>query len=269
MMNAHVKRWLTAIVVVPVLFAVIAWGGQTIFFALIAAVIILGVLEYNAMILKGATAGEKAQILVIAAVIPAIFHWGTPEALLCFLAFSVLAVFIFHLLSIRQEHFDILTVMKILFGMLYLPFLLSHLIWLRNAESGVLWIFFVIVLAFSGDVAAYYVGRTWGRRKLMPLVSSGKTVAGLMGLIAGSALGCLIFSWFFLPQLFPWHAALLGASGSAIGQLGDLCESVLKRTAGVKDSGTLLPGHGGILDRLDCLLFIAPVVHYYRIFILA
>ena len=265
-MKAHIQRWLTAVAVVPLLFAAVAWGGQTVFFTVIAAAVVLGVHEYISMVIPAATMSMKIQALVISFLIPVIFYWGSPELLTAFLAFSLMAVFILYLLNIREERFDILPVMKILFGVFYIPFLLSHLIWLRNDPQGVLWIFFVIVLAFSGDVAAYYVGRTWGRHKLIPLVSAGKTVEGLVGLIFGSALGCLVFSWFFFPALFPWHAVLMGVIGSTVGQLGDLCESVLKRAAGVKDSGTILPGHGGILDRLDCLLFISPFVHYYRYF---
>ncbi|HOF05337.1 MAG TPA: phosphatidate cytidylyltransferase [Syntrophales bacterium] len=267
-MNTHAQRWLTAAAVVPALFAVIAWGGETLFFIVIVTAILLGVNEYNAMVLPMSPGSEKIQTLLISLLIPVIFFLGSVELLLCLLAFSIPAVFILHLLRIRQEHYDVLPVMKIVFGTLYVSLLLSHLIWLRRGEDGALWIFFVIVLAFSGDVAAYYVGRTWGRRKLMPLVSAGKTVEGVAGLIAGSALGCLIFSWLFLPVLFPWHAVILGVFGSVLGQLGDLCESLLKRAAGVKDSGTLLPGHGGILDRLDCLLFIAPTVYYYRYYFL-
>ncbi|MDI9570266.1 MAG: phosphatidate cytidylyltransferase [Pseudomonadota bacterium] len=263
-MNSHIKRWLTAIVVVPVLFAVIAWGGETVFFVLITAAILLGVHEYAAMVLDRSQTNEKIQILAISSLIPAAFFMGSPETLIGLLAASVMVAFILCLARIRREGFSPLPVMKIIFGVLYVPFLLAHLIWLRRGDAGASWIFFVIVLAFSGDVAAYYVGRAWGRRKLMPLVSAGKTVEGLLGLVVGSALGCLIFSWFFLPQLFPWHAVLLGVLAGVLGQLGDLCESALKRAAGVKDSGGLLPGHGGILDRLDCLLFIAPCVYYYR-----
>ena len=268
-MNSHIKRWLTAIVVVPVLFAVIAWGGETVFFALIAAVILLGIHEYSNMVLDASQVHEKIQALVISALIPVVFFLGSPEMLLGILCAAMLTVFILYLARIKKENFNLTPVMKIIFGVLYVSFLLSHLIWLRRGEAGALWIFFVIVLAFSGDVAAYYVGRTWGRRKLMPLVSAGKTVEGVLGLVAGSALGCLIFSWFFLPQLFPWHAIVLGVFASVLGQLGDLCESVLKRAAGVKDSGSLLPGHGGILDRLDCLLFIVPCVHYYRYYFIS
>ncbi len=268
-MNAHVKRWLTAIVILPVLFSIIAWGSPEIFFVVIMAAILLGIHEYNTMAFAPALQREKAQTLLLALVIPMVFYGSTAELLLGVIAFSTLIVFILYLLRIRQDHYDLLPVMKILFGTLYVPMLLSYFIWLRRGDQGALWIFFVIVLAFSGDIAAYYVGRTWGRHKLIPLVSAGKTVEGTVGLIIGSALGCLIFSWFFFPKLFYLHALILGVVGSILGQLGDLCESVLKRTAGVKDSGTLLPGHGGILDRLDCLLFIAPFVYYYRYYFIS
>jgi phosphatidate cytidylyltransferase len=120
------------------------------------------------------------------------------------------------------------------------------------------------VLAFAGDIAAYYVGRRLGRKKLLPEVSPGKTVEGVIGLVVGSIAGCLLFRHFFFPLLPVVHTVVLGLVGSVIGQLGDLCESALKRAAGVKDSGTLLPGHGGMLDRLDCLMFITPYVYYYQ-----
>jgi phosphatidate cytidylyltransferase len=99
-------------------------------------------------------------------------------------------------------------------------------------------------------------------------VSPGKTVEGTIGLVVGSIAGCVLFATLFLPGVEAAHAVVLGFVGSIVGQLGDLSESVLKRSAGVKDSGTLLPGHGGILDRLDCLLFIAPFVYYYRVLII-
>jgi phosphatidate cytidylyltransferase len=268
-LNTHVQRWITALVLLPVLFIIIAWGSPEIFLVLILAAILLGMHEYNTMAFAPALQREKAQTLLIAFLIPLVFYGNSPELLLGVIAFSTLSVFILYLLRIRAEHYDLQPVMKILFGILYVPLLLSYLIWLRRDEQGVLWIFFVIVLAFSGDIAAYYVGRTWGRHKLIPLVSAGKTVEGTVGLIIGSALGCLIFSWLFFPQLFYLHALILGVVGSTLGQLGDLCESVLKRTAGVKDAGTMLPGHGGILDRLDCLLFIAPFVYYYRYYFLS
>jgi phosphatidate cytidylyltransferase len=135
-------------------------------------------------------------------------------------------------------------------------------------DKGALWIFFVLVLAFAGDIVALYAGKYLGKHKLVPLISPGKTVEGLIGLVFGSTLACLIFSYYFLPEISLIQIAILSVTGSIIGQLGDICESAIKRNYGLKDASSLLPGHGGILDRLDCLIFIAPFVYYYRIFVI-
>jgi phosphatidate cytidylyltransferase len=127
---------------------------------------------------------------------------------------------------------------------------------------------FVLILAFVGDVVALYVGKYFGKHKLTPLVSPGKTVEGLAGLVLGSTIACLIFAYYFLPEISLTQIAILAFTGSIIGQLGDICESAIKRNYGFKDASSFLPGHGGILDRLDCLIFIAPFVYYYRIFVI-
>ena len=112
------------------------------------------------------------------------------------------------------------------------------------------------------------MGKYFGKHKLAPFVSPGKTVEGLAGLVFGSTVVCLVFAYCFLPEIPLTQIAIIAFVGSIIGQLGDLCESAIKRTYGLKDAGSLLPGHGGILDRLDCLLFIVPFVYYYRIFVI-
>lgn len=263
-MNAHLKRWLTAAVAVPGLFAIIGFASEAVFGLLILAVIVVGVFEYNRLVFGHPFCWEKMEGLVLALLVPPLFFIGNASAVLAVVTLSLLAVFCLYLLRITNEHPDVVPVMKVVFGFFYIPLTLSHFIWLRQGEQGVIWIFFVIVLAFSGDVAAFYVGRTFGKRKLIPLVSSGKTVAGILGLVAGSTICCLVYAYWFMPGLFWLHAAILGFVGSILGQLGDLCESVIKRASGVKDSGAILPGHGGILDRLDCLIFIVPFVYYYR-----
>jgi phosphatidate cytidylyltransferase len=181
----------------------------------------------------------------------------------------MLVAFSLSLVGMDGHSIDLVSVSKLVLGFIYIPFMLSHFILLRHSEDGILWIFFILILAFSGDIAAFYVGRSVGKRKLMPLVSPGKTVEGTAGLLIGSIVGCVLFQHFFLPRLPVFHAAALGLSGGVMGQLGDLCESVIKRASGVKDSGSLVLGHGGLLDRLDCLIFIAPYVYYYRLFLTA
>ncbi len=123
------------------------------------------------------------------------------------------------------------------------------------------WLMFALLLSWVGDTAALYVGRPFGRHKLAPRLSPAKSWEGaIASLVAGAALGTLYMAW-RVPGL-PWPFVLgVGAAGNIAGQLGDLCESSMKRGAGVKDSGTSLPGHGGWLDRLDSTLFSVPVVY--------
>jgi phosphatidate cytidylyltransferase len=118
------------------------------------------------------------------------------------------------------------------------------------------------ILVFS-DSFAFFVGHAVGRRRLLPGISPGKTVEGAVGGLVGGVLGALAVRQLGLPGLPVLHAVFLGVAVSAMGIVGDLDESLLKRWAGVKDSGTLFPGHGGMLDRLDSLLFGAPVLYYY------
>lgn len=268
-MTSHLKRWLTAIVALPLLFSIILYGSATLFSILIIVVILIGVYEYHHIVFGMAHRWEKIEGMVIGLLIPLAASCGNLQLLLALLSFSVLVVYFTYLLRIRSEHFDILPVCKMVLGFMYIPLMMSYFILIRRLDQGVLWIFFLLVLAFSGDVAAYYVGKNFGRRKLLPLVSPNKTVEGTVALIVCSTIGCVVFQQIFFPSLPVGHAVILGFTGSIMGQLGDLCESAMKRATGVKDSGVLLPGHGGILDRLDCLIYIAPYVYYYRLFVIA
>jgi phosphatidate cytidylyltransferase len=118
------------------------------------------------------------------------------------------------------------------------------------------------------DTGAYYTGRTIGRHKLAPRVSPGKTIEGAIGGFVMAVVAGLLCKLVFFPEIPAAHALALGAVLGTIGQVGDLAESLLKRGSNVKDSGTLLPGHGGMLDRVDSILFCAPVLYYYsRLFV--
>jgi phosphatidate cytidylyltransferase len=158
-------------------------------------------------------------------------------------------------------------------GGIALPAIFTYLVHLRLLEgppvvrlglslpTGACLLFLVLAACWATDTAAYGAGRAWGRRKLWPSVSPGKTVEGSIAGLAASAVVVAAFGRLFGLQL---HSALvLGLLLGVTGQLGDLAESKLKRVAGVKDSGSLLPGHGGVLDRFDSLLFNAPVAYYY------
>jgi phosphatidate cytidylyltransferase len=123
------------------------------------------------------------------------------------------------------------------------------------------WLLFAMLLSWAGDTAALYVGRSFGKHKMAPVVSPAKSWEGAAGSVAGGMLVGGIYAHYLIPQAPLAQALLLAAAGNIAGQLGDLCESALKRGAGVKDSGTLLPGHGGWLDRIDSSLFSVPAVY--------
>ncbi len=150
-------------------------------------------------------------------------------------------------------------------GILYIGWLLSYFVALRGLDEGRDWVFFAVFTIIGSDTAAFFIGRALGRHRLAPRISPGKTWEGA---IAG-IFGAIIISLFLVTLLsLPLHygqAIFLGLLVSIFGQLGDLVESLLKRKMGVKDSGRLLPGHGGFLDRIDSVVFTGIVVYYYVI----
>ena len=145
-------------------------------------------------------------------------------------------------------------------GVVYPGLLISSLMRLRQLDRGEWWVILTLTITWLNDTGAYFAGRAFGRRKLYPRISPSKTWEGAAGGTLGSVLGALIVQHFWIPQLSPWGAALIGAGAAILGPIGDLSESMLKRAFGAKDSGRLLPGHGGILDRIDSLLFNGPFV---------
>jgi len=267
-MDSHIKRWITGVVAVPLLFVVIFFGSELLLAAVVTLIIAGGLTEYNGIVFGKGAVWEKTEVLVVGTLLPLAAYAGNIELMSAGITFGVLVVFLLFLLRLRVQTFDMAALTKVIFGFVYISFMVSYLILIRHFEHGVAWVFFIIVLAFSGDVSAFYVGKTMGKRKLMPSVSAGKTVEGTLGLIAGSVVGCVLFTLIFFRELPLLHAIVLGFLGSILGQLGDLCESAIKRTYLVKDSGFLFPGHGGVLDRLDCLIFIIPFVYYYSVFVI-
>lgn len=147
-------------------------------------------------------------------------------------------------------------------GLIYLPLLLGHLVLLRQLPDGRGWVFLVLFAVMACDSLAYFVGSSFGKHKLYPAVSPKKSVEGALGGLVGACLGVWLATALFLPDFGAEHVILVGLLIGVVGQIGDLFESLLKRACGVKDSGGIFPGHGGILDRLDSLLFAFPLAYY-------
>jgi phosphatidate cytidylyltransferase len=156
------------------------------------------------------------------------------------------------------------------FGVLYISLCSAHLVLIRVLPDGASWLLLLTAITAGSDTGAYYSGRAFGKRKLCPNISPGKTVNGAIGGIVAAVVTAVILACFLMPGVNFFRLALAAAVLSVIGICGDLAESIIKRGTGVKDSGTILGGHGGLLDRIDSLLLTAPLLYallYFRVLI--
>ena len=279
------KRVVTALLITPITFTAI-WFGEPWFTVLISVVSVLGAIEFYRL----ATASSASPLtyfgigLVLCFVIirnPDLvslikphFNAGLMVPLLLALSLSFPLV---RLIIRPGESKAFINWLWTIGGILYIGWLLGHLVALRGVVDGRNWLFLVILANAASDTFAFFIGRSFGRHHLAPLISPKKTWEGALAGVAGAMVLSLLFTTpqifsasnpLYIESLLPWQAPLIGILISVFGQLGDLTESLLKRRAGVKDSGKLLPGHGGILDRLDSILFAGVVVYYYIVWVM-
>lgn len=223
-------------------------------------------MEYCRMTLPArAIAGIIASLF--AAVLPGLFYSGSALFTSFAIAFLFLSFSLYILFSFKDIKSAASEAALLFFGVMYIPYLLGYLVLLRGQPQGFKWILLIMFIVMSCDSAAYFVGCRYGKRRLYPEVSPKKSVEGALGGLAGSLLGALIARLLFFAELSVGDALLAALLIGTLGQVGDLFESLLKRSCGVKDSGTIFPGHGGILDRLDSILFAAPAAYYYALFV--
>ena len=173
-------------------------------------------------------------------------------------------LFLFVLQFFRKDNQHALTGIALtLFGILYISWFLSFTIKIRFMESGVLWVAYLVSVTKAGDIGAYLVGTIFGKTGLIPHISPKKSVEGMLGGLLGSVLMSVVFDR-YLPLRFTFfHIVVLGLLIGAVGQIGDLSESLMKRFCKAKDSGSLLPGMGGFLDTVDSILFTAPIFYFH------
>ena len=177
--------------------------------------------------------------------------------------FASIAIFGLWFLKENKVKVSIDQVAYTLFGVLYIAGLSGYYLLIRNLEEGVAFIFSLFLIVWLGDIAAYYWGKNFGKKPLAPLVSPNKTIEGSIAGLVGSLLAGIIAARWLLDHIMIGHCLLIALLCGIIGQFGDLAESLLKRYTGVKDSGNTIPGHGGVLDRIDSLLFAGPVFYLY------
>lgn len=192
-------------------------------------------------------------------------HWSLALAYL--LAASALVVSIAVSISSDEADRRWKAMLITLFGVLYVGLPLSTVVSTRSLPAGEFLVLFLAVVTWASDTGAYYAGVLWGKHPLLPSVSPKKTVEGALGGLALAIVAAFLAQRWFASQLSSSDALILGVLLTGAGLFGDLFESIIKRRTGVKDSGGILPGHGGMLDRLDSLLFTAPTFYYYVAYI--
>ena len=266
------SRIITALIVLPVLIAsiLISWLAP-LFVALALAAMSLGLYEFWLLAKRRGMKPDVVVGFVGAAALFTIFYLDKTYENSLFLLLLVLPILTIVALTaamLRGAPYEgmIASVGATILGVMYVALLGGHLVAVRmgfeqRLSANLLSFFFLVIM--GSDTGAYYTGRLLGRHKLAPKISPGKTWEGAIGGMIASLLMAVLAHYWFFPEL-PLKAALpLAAVMNVLGALGDLTESALKRGAGAKDAAKILPGHGGLLDRLDSLLFNAPVIYYF------
>ena len=264
----HLKRWITGIVAVPIIYLLVM-AGETIFFLLIAAVSGVTLSEYYRAVFKPARRGPAAMIpglgLILAPVIVWVVNYRSMAHAPLIIAIDLIVTAGLTLPLFKDDNQAPYLVAKQVLGLVYIPLFLSFLVLLRSGEEGAQWIFWLLCIVAAGDTGAFYTGKSIGRHKLCPWVSPKKTIEGSIGGLCANVMVALLLKMLLLPELSILPSVIFALLIGAAGQVGDLFASEFKRAAGIKDSGTLLPGHGGFLDRLDALLFASPLAYLLKI----
>mgnify|MGYP000852022209 CR=1 FL=1 len=281
-------RILTALVGIPLAFVLVFWPGGLPFAVAMGAISVLGALEFYKGVRKiGARPVEWAGLLAVLFFVFSArtfrYEEGTTIGAIFPTALTLLLILSFTVEMIRRERAPILNVGSTVFGAIYVGWLISHLVVLRGVrldvpesellhwnplgDPGACLVMLTFLGTWACDTGAYFLGRSFGKTKLAPKLSPNKTWEGAVGGFGSSVVVTLIAGYFIH---LPWvHCLALGALFGLFTQLGDLSESTIKRELDMKDFGTMVPGHGGILDRFDSLLFTGPVAYYYAVLFLS
>ncbi|HEX4287250.1 MAG TPA: phosphatidate cytidylyltransferase [Terracidiphilus sp.] len=269
------RRVLTAAVLAPLALALVLFGPKWLITLVVAAVAMLAGWEFLSLAERcGAKPPRFAVMAALAVLFVGNYQW--PDQTLILLSGLCLSLFACCTFRTPVERVLIDSCSSV-FALIYVGLTLLALPTLREQSNGPSLVIFLLFVVWSGDITALYVGRLWGKKKLAPAISPNKTWVGAVGSVLGSMLVTVGLYWLSL-QLVQWNFTKLSFADEAwwwwlamavvvnvAAQVGDLAESALKRSAGMKDSGSLLPGHGGVLDRIDALLIAAPVLWWAQV----
>lgn len=256
------ERIISAIVLIPAAIYLVLQANANIFTAALSVVILISISEYLSIVSIDRSSLFALVLFVLGVTYPFltadIISIGTTDIfIVMFLIFAVLSVVskteLKH--SLEQGSLSIL-------GFIYIPYFLSYAVLFKNGAMGPWFLMLICVIVWSNDICAYYIGKTFGKNKLAERVSPKKTYEGMAGGLMGGIAAVFIFNYFHPVGFSNIELFLFAVVVGFAGVYGDLFESLIKRVSNVKDSGTLIPGHGGVLDRIDSLIFAIPVGWY-------
>jgi phosphatidate cytidylyltransferase len=255
------KRLAVSAVFIAIGVAAIFFLPHWCFFVVVEAFVLMGLWEFFSLAEQKGLLVHRGFGLVFGALLPLSAYFSLQPTNLLMVC---VALFIF-LFNRRSPDKTITSVSVSVFGIIYVAWFFSYLIKIRLLPDGAVWVFYTIFIVKIGDAAAYFIGKKFGKTKLLEHVSPKKSIEGAIGQMMATIAFSVGFVFFL--GVSPIHLLILGAAVGALALLGDLAESLIKRDAGVKDSGNI-PGLGGILDVIDSLLFTIPVVYFYLTMIL-
>jgi phosphatidate cytidylyltransferase len=257
-------RELTSLVGAPIAIWIIGWGHEYVFDGAMALICVLALYEFLA--LGKAKGYDVSTPLCIGIMLFILAGFIVNEISVELGMFAALLIIPASYVITKKSLEDSLPSSAIaVLATTYVGMLGGSLIRLRNdfPQDGYKLVYFLLLVVWLGDSGAYYVGRQFGKHKLSPRISPKKTVEGMIGGVSTSVIAAVVIHFTFFPRFPILHAVIAGVILSICGVIGDLAESMWKRSAAVKDSGTLIPGHGGFLDRFDSILFTAPILYCY------
>jgi phosphatidate cytidylyltransferase len=258
---ALLRRVLSTLVLLPVFIWIVMAAPIWVFGATVVLVAALAQWEFTGMFQRAGVRVFRALGLVGGILVTASFALPVSERAV--FTGVLLATLIALLWPPRGGRIDWTGAVVTVFGIGYVNWLLGYAFWLRDLDAGEEWMLLLVLVTWLGETAAYLVGSAVGRHPLAPAVSPKKTVEGALAQLVMSGLAAVLARAWFFPALSLPSALLVGLLLGVTGQVGDLVESALKRSVGTKDTGSLLPGHGGMLDRVDSLIFNTPILFYY------